>query len=55
MDRLELYDPPALPTGPAPTSWDHDDDHRLETITRPGNVLVSFDLEEPGGGAARSG
>ena len=48
VDQRESYDAPALASGPTLTSWDHDIDRKLETMTRPDGVALSY-LRDPHG------
>jgi RHS repeat-associated protein len=48
IDQLELYDPPALPTGPTPTSWGYTLDGQLDLVTRPGGDMVDVGQDDAG-------
>jgi RHS repeat-associated protein len=48
VDQRSSYDPPALPTGPTPTIWAHDIDRRLDSITRPDGIVVSYLRDQHG-------
>ncbi len=48
IELLGSYDPPALPTGPTPTTYSYDLDRMLETVVQPGPRQIDYGYDFAG-------